>query len=200
LLLAVAFWWREPVGFWHALHHAAFNVVSVVTTTGFASTDYGQWGGMAVVVFFFLTFMGGCTGSTSGAIKVFRFEILFALVRVQLARLVRPHAVYPLRYGGKPLPRTVANSVLGFFFMYFAVFAAASVAMAFHGYDFLTSISGAAATLGNVGPGLGPIIGPVGNYSSLADTAKWVLSAAMLLGRLELFTVLVLFLPAFWRN
>ena len=182
-----------------ALRLAAFNIVSVVTTTGYATADYGAWGSFAVVLFFFLTFIGGCTGSTSGGIKIFRFQVLRLFVDRQLQRLYFPQGVVAQRYKGQPLPREVASSVVGFFFIYAMGFTVLTLALAATGLDLVTSTSGAATALGNVGPGLGPIIGPAGNFSTLPDLAKWLLSAGMLLGRLELFTVLILMLPGFWR-
>ena len=183
-----------------ALRLAAFNVVSVITGTGYATSAYDQWGTLAVAVMFFLMFVGGCTGSTTGGIKVFRYQVLFAAARVQIGHLVRPHGVFVPHFNGKPLPDTVPRAVMGFFFMFFAAFAATALGLALHGHDFVTSVSGAATAISNVGPALGPLIGPSGTFTTLEDSAKWLLSAAMLLGRLELFTVLVLFLPSFWRN
>ncbi len=201
-ILVLALWQAMTLGTesWLALRYAAFNAVSIITGTGFASTDYGQWGPAALMMFFFLKFVGGCTGSTTGAIKIFRFQVLFQVVRIQMGHLLRPHAVLVAHFNGKPVPEAVAASVLGFLFLFIASVAVVATALSLFGLDFLTSLSGAATSIANVGPGLGPVIGPSGNFSSLPDGAKWLLSAAMLLGRLELFTVLVLFLPAFWRG
>lgn len=182
-----------------ALRHAAFNVVSIVTTTGFASADYSQWGAAAVAGFFILTMVGGCTGSTSGGIKIFRFEILFMVLRVQTHRLFMPHRVVPLTYNNKPVDADAMVSVMSFGFVYIASVFLIALLLGGFGLDIVTAVSGAATALGNVGPGLGDIIGPVGNFAPLPDGAKWVLSAAMLLGRLEFFTVLVLLHRAFWR-
>ena len=182
-----------------ALRYAAFNVISVITGTGYATADYGRWGGLAVTLMFFLMFVGGCTGSTTGGIKVFRYQVLFAAARVQIGHLARPHGVFVARYNGKPIPEGVSSAVLGLFFVFFAVFAVTALALALLGLDFVTALSAAATAITNVGPALGPIVGPSGTFAPLSDSAKWVLSAAMLLGRLELFTVLVLFLPSFWR-
>ncbi len=183
-----------------ALRYAAFNVVSVMTGTGYSSADYGLWGGFAVGVMFFLMFVGGCTGGTTGGIKIFRFQVLFSTARVQIGQIIRPHGVFIAHYNRKPIPVSVTSAVLGFYFMFFAAFAVVALALALHGYDFMTSISGAATAVANVGPGLGDVIGPSGNFSTFDPSAKWIMSAAMLLGRLELFTVLVLFLPSFWRR
>lgn len=183
-----------------ALRLAAFNVVSIVTTTGYANADYWQWGGLAAVAFFGLTFVGGCTGSTSGGIKMFRFEILIRLVGKILAGLQHPHQIYPLRYRYMPIDDEAIRSVVAFFFFFIASFAALSLALGLFGLDYVTAISGAATAMANVGPGLGPIIGPAGTFTSLPDGAKWLLCFGMLLGRLEVFTVLVLLTPAFWRD
>jgi trk system potassium uptake protein TrkH len=187
------------VGFAAALTLVAFNVTSIVTTTGYASADYQTWGALAVGAIFFLTFLGGCTGSTSGAIKVFRFQVLLIVARAYLLTLLRPNSVLIARYQDRALPDDIAPSVLAFIFVYLASVVMLTMGLSAFQLDFLTSLSGAATALGNVGPGLGPIIGPAGNFSSLPEGAKWLLSAGMLLGRLELFTVLVLFQREFWR-
>jgi trk system potassium uptake protein TrkH len=183
-----------------ALRRAAFNATSVITTTGFTSTDYSLWGPPAVVVFFVLTLVGGCTGSTAGAIKIFRFEVLWLALTAQLTRLYSPRQVQVLRYNDKTLGTDILMSVMSFLFVYVMSLLLAAVLLGMLGLDFVTALSGAATALGNVGPGLGPIIGPVGNFSTLPDGAKWVLTAAMLLGRLEFFTILILLKPGFWRQ
>lgn len=198
--LAVYLWASDMMGAHDALRHSAFNVVSIVTTTGFASTDYTQWGPGPIGLFLLLTLLGGCTGSTSGGIKIFRFELLWLGLRRQIIRLFSPNRMVPLNYNGKPIDGDIIQSVMAFTFVYLAILFIAAMLLGMTGLDLTTSVSGAAAALGNVGPGLGPIIGPVGHYASLQDEAKWVLSLAMLLGRLELFTVLVLLSPAFWRS
>ncbi len=182
-----------------ALRLVAFNVVSVVTTTGFATTDYTTWGAPAVMAFFLLTYMGGCTGSTSGGIKIFRFQVMYVAAQVQFRRLVHPHAVYITRYKGQPLAEEVMVSVATFVLLFLSSAVFLSVALGCLGLDFVTSISGAATALANVGPGLGSTIGPAGNFASLPDAAKWLLSAGMLLGRLEIVTCLILLMPSLWR-
>jgi trk system potassium uptake protein len=182
-----------------ALRHAAFNCISLITTTGFASTDYLVWGSGPVALFFILTLVGGCTGSTAGGIKMFRFEVLWLALRLQINRLFSPHRVMPLTYNGKLVDADILLSVVTFTFLYIALVLIFAVLLGGTGLDYLHALSAAAAALGNVGPGLGATIGPVGNYAGLSDTAVWIMSMAMLLGRLELFTVLVLFTPAFWR-
>lgn len=187
-------------GFEAAFRYAAFNVVSVVTTTGFATTDYTLWGNAIVGIFFGLTFVGGCTGSTSGGIKIFRFEVLAVMLRGHFLRLIYPRGVFPLHYGERPLDSDVIGSVVAFFAVFFLCYSALTIGLMGFGLDFLTSASGAATAVANVGPGLGGIIGPAGNFGPLPDGAKWLLSLGMLLGRLELFTVLILFVPRFWRG
>jgi trk system potassium uptake protein TrkH len=183
-----------------ALRHSAFNVVSVVTTTGYATTDYMLWGNGAVGLFFGLTFVGGCTGSTTGGMKIFRFEVMAILLRSQFLTLLYPRGVFSRRYGGRPLPDDVVGSVVVFFSLYFICYGALTIALMALDLDFLTSASAAVSALSNVGPGLGETIGPAGNFSTLPNAAKWLMCFAMLLGRLELFTVLILFFPRFWRG
>jgi trk system potassium uptake protein TrkH len=186
---------------WHAaLRAAAFNAVSVMTTTGFATEDYIRWGEPAVALFLALTIVGGCTGSTAGGIKMFRFEILWTSAQLYLSSLFLPNRVARPRYAGKPLDNEIIVAVLSFVFFFIGSWGVLTVALAAIGLDLVTAVSGAATALANVGPGLGERIGPAGNFASLPDAAKWLLTFAMLLGRLEFFTVLVLFHPAFWRR
>ena len=183
-----------------AFRHAAFNVVSVVTTTGYATADYMLWDNAAIGLFFGLMFVGGCTGSTSGGIKIFRFEVMAIMLKAHFLRLLYPRGVFPRSYGERSLDGEVVGSVVAFFAVFFLCYAALTIALMALDLDFLTSASGAVTALSNVGPGLGDIIGPAGNFGPLPDGAKWLLSLGMLLGRLELFTVLILFLPRFWRG
>ncbi len=182
-----------------AIRYAAFNVVSIITGTGYSTADYDAWGGFALVAFFLFMFIGGCAGSTSCGIKIFRFQVLYASARVQSRRLIQPHGVFIPYYNRQPIPEQVASSVMGFFFLFVLCFVLLALGLGGLGLDFLTSVSGAAAAIANVGPGLGEVIGPASTFVGLPDAAKWMLSAGMLLGRLELFTVLMLFVPAFWR-
>lgn len=186
--------------FTDALRHAAFNIVSVVTTTGFASADYMQWGAFPVAAFFILMFLGGCTGSTSGGIKIMRFQVMAQILSRHLHKLQQPSVVLPLRYEGRSIGDDVAYSVMVFLFTFLLFLALLSIGLGMCGLDLVTSISGAATALTNVGPGLGSVIGPAGNFSTMPDAAKWLLSAGMLLGRLEMFTVLVLLTSYFWRR
>lgn len=198
--MAVWLWWTQGVPALDALRLAAFNIVSVVTTTGYATSDYSQWGTFAVLSFFFLTFVGGCTGSTAGGIKTLRLELAAVVVGNQFQRLYHPHGVFTLRYNGQTLSSDVARSAMNFVFIFILSFGALGIALASFGLDFVTAFSGAATALANVGPGLGDIIGPAGNFSTLPDSAKWALSAGMLLGRLEFLTLLVALSPMFWRD
>lgn len=198
---AIALWLSRTTGlpFADAIRHTAFNITSVVTTTGFASVDYGTWGPMVTGAFFLLTFVGGCTGSTSGGIKVFRFQILVLALRVYALRLFHPHRAFTPSFGGRPVSFDIMHAVVLFLAVYLVSVGIIGFALAAMGLDFVTAFSGAATALGNVGPGLGATIGPAGNFATLPEGAKWVLTFAMLLGRLELFTVLVLLSPDFWR-
>lgn len=186
-----------PTG--RALTKAAFNVVSIATTTGYASADYVLWGTFASVWFFALSFMGGCTGSTAGAIKIFRFKVMYAVVKQHIQRTIYPHAVAPIRYGSRVISDEQAASVGVFVFLYLVAFAVIAMIMAALGMGAETSISIAASAIGNIGPGIGDVIGPAGNFSSLPDTAKIVMCLAMIMGRLEILAVLVLFMPSFYR-
>lgn len=183
----------------NALTKACFNLVSVITTTGFASGDYQLWGPISFVVFYFVMFVGGCSGSTSGGIKVFRLQIFAGLVKEQIITAIHPRAIISRRYNGRLISSEIIASSISYMCLMAACLIVIAVILAFTGLDMVTSISGAATAVMNVGPGMGDVIGPAGNFSSLSDTAKWVLSAGMLLGRLEFLTILVLFTPAFWR-
>jgi trk system potassium uptake protein TrkH len=198
--LAIWLMATRPVGPLEALRLAAFNVVSVVTTTGFASTDYSTWGNFAVCVFFLLTFVGGCTGSTSGGLKAFRFDILYVALRGYLHRLIYPHSAIAPTYNGRAVGDDIFSGVLLFMGVYLISVAGVALVLSLLGLDLITSVSGAATAIGNVGPGLGPVIGPAGNFAPLPDAAKWVLAFAMLLGRLEFFTILALCTRSFWRQ
>jgi trk system potassium uptake protein TrkH len=170
-----------------------------MTTTGFVSTDYGTWGGFAIALFFYLMFVGGCTGSTSGSIKIFRFQVLYIVLTSHTRHRFQPHLVSQRKYGDRELTDDVAEGVMAFLALYFATVAAIAIALGFLCLDWLTALSSAAQAVGNIGPGLGPEVGPDGNFAGLPDAAKWILSFGMLAGRLELFTVLVIVTPSFWN-
>ncbi len=182
-----------------ALRLASFNVISVLTGTGYATANFGAWGGFAVTLLFCLMFVGGCAGSTTCGLKIFRLQVLYSASQIQLRRLLQPHGVFIPYYNKKPIPESVLESVMAFFFLFILCWVLIAIGLGFTGLDFITAVSGAATAISNVGPALGPIIGPHGNFASLPDAAKWLLSAGMLLGRLELFTILVLLMPSFWR-
>ncbi|MGB3406230.1 MAG: TrkH family potassium uptake protein, partial [Jannaschia sp.] len=189
----------DDFGFERAVREALFNIASILTGTGFASVDYMEWGAFIITLFFFCGLIGGCAGSTSCSVKIFRYQILFAATRAQIQRIHSPHGIFPTRYAGRTVTDDVMSSVMAFFVLFVVTLGVFAVALAMTGLDFLTAISGAATAVGNIGPGLGPIIGPAGNFAPLNDTAKWLLAAAMLIGRLELVVVYVLFTSRFWR-
>ncbi|MEH6527661.1 MAG: TrkH family potassium uptake protein [Sneathiella sp.] len=201
-ILAMVLWQmtEENLGFWLALRYATFNVTSVITGTGYATTDYNAWGGFAVTAFFFFMFIGGCAGSTSCGIKVFRYQILIETVRCQLMQLIRPNGIFKPRYNGRPLAEDAISAVMSYIFLFLLTFAILTVCLSLTGLDFITAISSAGTSIANVGPGLGEIVGPSGSFKTLPDTAKWLMALGMLLGRLELFTVLVLFSGRFWQR
>lgn len=196
LALYVAF--TDGGSFWERFTTTAFNVTSIVTTTGYATTDYQLWGSVSVALFFFLTFVGGCSGSTSGAMKIFRFQLSLIFLREQVIRQLHPRAVLTRKYDGRPVSDDIMGSAVAFAFVFFVSLALVTVALAALGLDLTTSLSGAATALCNVGPGLGEIIGPAGNFAPLPDPAKWILCIAMILGRLELLSVIIVFTKAFW--
>ncbi|MEM0976761.1 MAG: TrkH family potassium uptake protein [Pseudomonadota bacterium] len=182
-----------------AFRKALFNGVSILTGTGFASENYMLWGSFPIVLLFIAGLIGGCAGSTTCSIKIFRFQLLIAAVKTQVQRLHMPHGVFQPRYGGKRVSDEILSSVIAFFMMFLLSLAVIAVLLGMTGLDMTTSISGAVAALCNIGPGLGPIIGPAGDYGSINTVAKWILICAMLLGRLELMAVFVLFTRSFWR-
>lgn len=179
---------------------ALFNVVSVLTGTGYATQNYSAWGPFALSVFLVLMFIGGCSGSTSCGLKVFRVQIIAAQCLSHLRRLIYPHGVFVPHYNRRAIPESVSASVMSFFFLYIACFGGLAIALTFTGLSPLTAISSAATAIANVGPGLGTEVGPSTNFSGIPDAAKWLMAAGMLIGRLELFTVLILFSPVFWRS
>lgn len=199
-LFSLWFWQHSQHGFLDALRIVSLNVVSVITTTGFALGDYTQWGGFAVMVFFYLTFVGGCSGSTSGGLKIFRFQVAYVLLKAYLNQLIHPRAVIKQQYNGHNLDDEIVRSILTFSFFFTVTIGVIALGLSLIGLDLITALTGAATAVCNVGPGLGPIIGPAGNFATLPDSAKWLLSIGMLLGRLEIITVLVLLTPAFWRH
>ena len=184
----------------HAFRKVAFNSISILTGTGYASADYMLWGTFPVMFLLFIGLIGGCAGSTTCSIKLFRFQLLFASIQAQIRRLHSPNGIFQPRYGGRSVDEDVISSVIAFFMFFFVSLAVVAFALSLTGLDFLTSVSGAIAALANIGPGMGHLIGPSGNYSALSDGAKWILAITMLIGRLELLAVFVLLTPSFWRG
>ena len=182
------------------LRTVLFNVISILTGTGYVNAQFDNWGGFPLIIFIGLMFIGGCAGSTTCGIKIFRFQILYSFILNQLKKIIYPKGVFVLKYNQSPVDDKFTASIISFIYMYLVIFFAITALLSLTGLDFITSISGAATSISNVGPGLGSTIGPNGNFSSLPDISKWILSFGMILGRLELFAILVLFLPSFWRN
>ena len=179
---------------------ALFNITSILTGTGYSSNNYSNWGSYGTVIMMFIMFIGGCAGSTTGGIKIFRLQILFRGASSQIKKLIQPHAIFVMRFNGKSVNENTYNSIMGFFFMYICIFIISAISLSFFNIDFLTAFSAAASAISNVGPGLGNIVGPSGNYFLLEDAAKWILAITMIIGRLEIFTVLVLLSINFWKN
>jgi trk system potassium uptake protein len=177
-----------------------FNIVSVITGTGFTSTDYNAWGPFAMTLFFIVGLVGGCSGSTVCSVKIFRYQLLFSAISEQVKRLHSPSRVFLARYEGRPVAPDVMDSVIAFFMLFYLTLAVSALLLVLVGLTPITAITGAATALANIGPGLGPEIGPVGNFAGLPGAAKWVLTVTMLLGRLEIISVLVIFTASFWRS
>ncbi len=177
-----------------------FNVISILTGTGYVNAQYDNWGSFPIILFLALMFIGGCAGSTTCGIKIFRIQILYSFIVNQLKKIIYPKGIFVLKYDQKPVDNRFISSIISFIYLYLVIFFIITALLSLSGLDFITSISGAATSISNVGPGLGSIIGPNGNFSSLPDISKWILTLGMILGRLELFAILVLFLPSFWRN
>ncbi|MDQ2092008.1 TrkH family potassium uptake protein [Marimonas arenosa] len=182
-----------------AMREGLFNITSIMTGTGYASVDYMGWGPFLITMFFFIGLIGGAAGSTTCSVKIFRYQILFSSIRVQLRRTAYPHGVFQPKFDGRPITDDVLNSVMAFFVFFTVTLGLLAVALSLTGLDFITSLSGAATAVANIGPGLGDTIGPSGNFAPLNDTAKWILTFGMWIGRLELMAVFALFTPQFWR-
>jgi len=177
-----------------------FNVISILTGTGYVNAQFDNWGSFPLIIFLSLMFIGGCAGSTTCGVKIFRFQILYLFILNQLKKIIYPKGVFVIKYDESSVDEKFISSIISFIFLYFVIFFILTALLSLTGLDFVTSISGAATSISNVGPGLGSVIGPNGNFSSLPDISKWILTMGMILGRLELFAILVLFLPSFWRN
>ena len=177
-----------------------FNVISILTGTGYVNAQFDNWGSFSLILFLGLMFIGGCAGSTTCGVKIFRIQILFSFVSNQIKKIIYPKGIFVLKYDQNPVDDKFISSIISFIYLYLLIFFILTALLTLSGLDFMTSISGAATSISNVGPGLGSTIGPNGNFSSLPDVSKWILSLGMILGRLELFAILVLFLPSFWKN
>lgn len=182
------------------LRQVVFNVVSILTGTGYVTANYSDWGGFPLIFFLVLMFIGGCAGSTACGLKIFRIHILYKFFVMQLKKYIYPRGVFVLKYGDNVLNEKFISSIISFVFLYIIIFFIITALLSISGLDFVTAVSGAATSISNVGPGLGGMIGPSGNFSLLPDFSKWVLTVGMILGRLELFAIIVLFIPSFWRR
>ena len=182
------------------LREVIFNVVSILTGTGYVTTNYSDWGSFPLIFFLILMFIGGCAGSTACGLKIFRIHILYKFFVMQLKKYIYPRGVFVLKYGDSVLNEKFISSIISFVFLYIVIFFIITMLLSISGLDFITAVSGAATSISNVGPGLGGIIGPNGNFSLLPDFSKWVLSIGMILGRLELFAIIVLLIPSFWKR
>jgi len=182
------------------LRSILFNIISILTGTGYVNAEFDTWGSFTLVLFLGLMFIGGCAGSTTCGVKIFRIQILYLFVKNQLKKIIYPKGIFILKYDQNPIDNKFISSIISFIYMYLVVFFILTALLSLTGLDFITSISGAATSISNVGPGLGSIIGPNGDFSSLPNVSKWILTLGMILGRLELFAILVLFLPSFWKN
>jgi trk system potassium uptake protein TrkH len=182
------------------IRQVIFNVVSILTGTGYVTTNYSEWGNFSLIFFIVLMFIGGCAGSTACGLKIFRIHILYKFFVMQLKKYIYPRGIFVLKYSDNVLNEKFISSIISFVFLYIIIFFVITTLLSISGLDFVTAVSGAATSISNVGPGLGNLIGPNGNFSLLPDFSKWVLSAGMILGRLELFAIIVLFIPSFWRR
>jgi len=183
-----------------SLRSVAFNVISILTGTGYVTQNFDSWGNFPLIFFLILMFIGGCAGSTACGIKIFRVQILYIFITNQLKKIIYPRGIFIVKYDNGNIDDKFMASIISFIYLYILIFFLITALLTISGLDFITSISGAATAISNVGPGLGTTIGPNGNFSMLSDFSKWILSLGMILGRLELFATLVLFLPSFWRK
>ena len=181
-----------------SLRSISFNVISILTGTGYVTQNFDDWGSLPLIYFLILMFIGGCAGSTTCGIKIFRVQILYLFLKNQLKKIIYPRGIFIIKYDNNNVNEKFMASIIAFIYLYIIIFFIITAMLTLSGLDFTTSISGAATSISNVGPGLGELIGPNGNFSQLPDFSKWVLSFGMILGRLELFAILVLFLPSFW--
>ena len=200
LMLLYLMFSNKEYSFVENLRISTFNVVSILSGTGYVTSDFSLWGKFPLIFFLFLMFIGGCAGSTTCGIKIFRFQILGLFILNQIKKLIYPHGIFPMKYNNEKISNPFIYSIMTFIFLYFFIFFILAALLSLDGLDFVSAISGSATAISNVGPGLGDMIGPNGNFSDLSTFSKLILSLGMLLGRLELFAVLVLFFPSFWKN
>jgi trk system potassium uptake protein TrkH len=183
-----------------SLRSIFFNTISILSGTGYVNAEFDSWGSFPITLFLALMFIGGCAGSTACGVKIFRIQILYLFIINQLKKIIYPKGVFVIKYDQSAVDEKFIASIISFIYFYIVIFFVLTALLSLTGLDFITAISGAATSISNVGPGLGPIIGPNGDFSSLPDLSKWILTVGMILGRLELFAILVLFLPSFWKN
>ncbi len=183
-----------------SLRSIFFNTISILSGTGYVNAEFDSWGSFPITLFLALMFIGGCAGSTACGVKIFRIQILYLFILNQLKKIIYPRGVFVIKYDQSAVDEKFIASIISFIYFYIVIFFILTALLSLTGLDFITAISGAATSISNVGPGLGPIIGPNGDFSSLPDLSKWILTVGMILGRLELFAILVLFLPSFWKN
>ena len=191
---------NHDLGLLENLRIASFNVISILSGTGYVTSDFSVWGNFPLIFFLFLMFIGGCAGSTACGIKIFRIQILLSFFKTQIKKILYPNGIFPIRYNKNKINPSFISSVITFIYLYFLIFFVIIILLTLNGMDFVSAISGAASAISNVGPGLGEKIGPSGNFKDLSNISKWILSFGMLLGRLEMIAVLVLFVPKFWKN
>ena len=200
LIMTLYLYIKESENFLTQLRLSAFNVVSILSGTGYVTTDFNLWGNFSLIIFLFLMLIGGCAGSTTCGIKIFRVQILWLFIKNEIKKSIYPRGIFPLSYNKQKISDQFISSVISFVFLYFLIFFLVAMLLSLTELNFISSISGAATAISNVGPGLGDIIGPSGNFKELSNFAKWILCLAMLLGRLEIFTLLILFFPGFWKK
>ena len=200
-VLIVTFWnYQSTASLINVFRSSFFNTISIFTGTGYSTQDFNNWGTFVIVLFLFLMLVGGCAGSTTCGIKIFRLQILYQSAKIQIFRLLNPHGVSVAKYNNQPVSEAITSSVMGYFFMFIISYIIITLILSFLGNDFLTSLSGGATALANVGPGLGNVLGPIKTFAELSDLTKWVLISGMLIGRLELLSVIVILTPSFWKN
>ena len=200
LFMSIWLWYTNVFSFDDVLRLATFNIISILTTTGYSLTDFGTWSFTTTIIFFFLMLFGACSGSTAGGLKLFRIQIAAALFQKQARQLMHPAGVFPQKYNGRPVNEAIVRSIVAFVLGYFAVIVMSAILLGLIGLTPLEAISGAITAVGNIGPGFGNTIGPLGNFATIPAAGKWILAGDMLMGRLEILTVAVLLFPSFWKD